>query len=88
MPKFRKKPIVIESVQFQDSATAIQAVHEFMGGEETKFNYDDPAKPFVRIPTLEGEIWVSVGDWIIRGVKGELYACKPDIFVATYEPAD
>lgn len=40
------------------------------------------------IPTLEGDHHASVGDWIIRGVKGEFYPCKPDIFAATYEPAN
>lgn len=40
------------------------------------------------IATLEGDMTVSAGDWIIRGVKGELYPCKPDIFAATYEPAE
>ena len=40
------------------------------------------------ISTLEGAHWVSPGDWIIKGVKGEIYACKPDIFAATYEPAE
>jgi hypothetical protein len=39
-----------------------------------------------RIKTLEGTMMVSVGDWIIKGIKGELYPCKPDIFDATYEP--
>jgi hypothetical protein len=40
------------------------------------------------IATLEGDMWVAVGDWIIKGVKGEFYPCKPDIFDATYEPAE
>lgn len=40
------------------------------------------------IPTLEGELYASVNDWIIRGVKGEFYPCKPDIFAATYEPVE
>jgi hypothetical protein len=42
---------------------------------------------FLRIPTLEGVVAATKGDWVIRGVKGELYPCKPDIFEATYEPA-
>ena len=40
------------------------------------------------IRTLEGEMTATQGDWIIKGVKGEFYPCKPDIFAATYEPAD
>jgi hypothetical protein len=42
--------------------------------------------PVIRISTFEGEMTAQPGDWIIKGVKGELYPCKPDIFAATYEP--
>lgn len=42
----------------------------------------------IAIPTLEGTMIASPGDWIITGVKGEIYPCKPDIFAATYEPAE
>src|SRR3990167_9830082 len=61
MSKFRKKPIVVEAVQW----------------------FGEPCS----IETLEGTLFVSPGDWIIAGVKGERYPCKPDIFAATYEPA-
>ncbi len=40
----------------------------------------------MQIPTLEGRMRANIGDWIIRGMKGEVYPCKPDIFEATYEP--
>ena len=46
------------------------------------------AAAYVFINTLEGTMYAKVGDWIIRGVKGEFYPCKPDIFEATYEPVD
>jgi len=42
----------------------------------------------LEIPTLEGIMTASKGDWVIKGVKGEVYPCKPDIFAATYEPVD
>ncbi|ARC55999.1 hypothetical protein AS850_02790 [Frondihabitans sp. 762G35] len=48
----------------------------------------DPRDGRMIIATLEGGHWVTLGDWIIRGVHGEFYPCKPDIFEATYEPAD
>lgn len=47
----------------------------------------DPATGALVIPTLEGLMRATLGDWIIRGIKGEFYPCKPDIFAATYEPA-
>jgi hypothetical protein len=48
----------------------------------------DNAKPVLKIPTLEGEMMASIGDWIIKGVNGELYPCKPDIFAKTYEKVE
>lgn len=78
--KYRKKPVVIDAIQFQ--ATNHDEIAEFcrpqmiaVGGGRT-----------LVIPTLEGKLVASDGDWIIRGVKGEFYPCKPDIFAATYEP--
>lgn len=82
MDKFRKKPAVIEAIQFR---AANKATHE-----NVNFSTPDPEKePYVVgkhwIQTLEGPLIVSDGDWIIKGVKGEFYPCKPDIFDATYE---
>ena len=72
MALFRKKPVVIEATQwFKDGDHP--AV--FVGGLS--------GRP--RIDTLEGPMFVNVGDWIITGVKGEHYPCKPDIFEMTYE---
>ncbi len=90
MPKFRKKPVVIEAMQFPGhsvtSVDPMMAFDDWIAGVqgETKCRYRGSS--FI-IPTLEGEMEASPGDWIIRGVKGELYPCKPDIFAATYEPA-
>lgn len=89
---FRKKPVVIEAVQIEKRmdqtspawwAEAIQKNQVILHGMG-KWSRD---LPIVEIETLEGTMTGVQGDWIIRGVKGELYPCKPDIFAATYEPA-
>jgi len=75
--KFRKKPVVIEAWQW--TAAMCAGMESFPPGV---IRVDDgPAY----IDTLEGKMKVSIGDWIIRGVQGEYYPCKPDIFEATYE---
>lgn len=77
MAKFRKKPVTIEAVQW------------FKMGDHpavTPFEGDPTFKGWVA--TLEGGHIVTPGDWIITGVKGEFYPCKPDIFAMTYEVAD
>lgn len=79
MAKFRKKPVVIEAIQYTGDNT--KEVKEFSGGIISKSTcYSN-----LTIPTLEGNHVAKVGDWIIKGVKGELYPCKPDIFEQTYE---
>ncbi len=91
MPKFRKKPVVIEAVQLLGTTREIAsdepdwyaAARTIDGGEVGSLIWFEGA---MRITTLEGEMRADIGDWIIRGVKGELYPCKPDIFAATYEP--
>jgi hypothetical protein len=85
--KFRKKPVVIEAwhfaeVQEPQPEWLTRAMME--GGAW----YQGGAEPYITIATLEGEMRANFGDWIIRGVKNELYPCKPDIFAATYEPAE
>jgi hypothetical protein len=79
--KFRKKPVVIEATQVTD--TTFDAPHP--NPEHIVGVVYDPLKRCAYIDTLEGRMTASLGDWIIRGVKGELYPCKPDIFEATYE---
>ena len=80
--KFRKKPVVIEAMQYTGrNATDIGL---WAGVGEWS---DDFLGRVLTISTLEGEMTADIGDWIIRGVKGEIYPCKPDIFDATYEPA-
>jgi len=79
MPKFRKKPVVIEADQFLPGSTP------WPEGVEERF-LDGAFYSYV-IGTLEGFHVVTPGDWIITGVKGERYSCKPDIFEMTYEAA-
>ena len=83
--KYRKKPVVIEAVQFlQGNFSAIIAAFP----EAVKWNgwLHEDGKWRADIPTMEGTMTATDGDWIIKGVKGEFYPCKPDIFEATYEP--
>lgn len=83
--KYRKKPVIIEAIQFEDNSDRIIEIHEFMGGDTTRVNYEDKDNPYLKIETLEGIMKASVGDYIIKGVNGEFYPCKPDIFEKTYE---
>ncbi len=76
MTKFRKKPVVIEAVRFDGNFDEIEL---FVGGD-SEFRDGE-----LVIATLEGAMRASPGDWIIRGVQGELYPCKPEIFAETYE---
>ena len=92
MTAFRKKPVVIEAVQLHGTEAAFQAAIAFLGGASGAFNghlaVSDPDRSWLYIDTLEGQMTAHTGDWIIRGVKGEHYPCKPDIFALTYEAAD
>ena len=85
--KYKKKPVVIEAIQFKnDEPETLLEIQEFMDGNELRVSYEKPGNPVIKIETLEGVMEASVGDFIIRGVKGEYYPCKPDIFEQTYEP--
>ncbi len=87
MQRFRKKPLVIEAVQWQGTNA-----HEIIDWLDARGGFDNYgvhlAEDGTSIKTLEGWMTVTPGDWIVRGVKGELYPCKPDIFAASYEPED
>ena len=86
--KFRKKPVVIEAMHYtEQSRTAVIA---WCGAGHTAIDEDgcEYEVEQLRIHTKEGTMAASLGDWIIKGVKGEFYPCKPDIFEATYDPAD
>ncbi len=80
--KFRKKPVVIEAIQFTGSNW--EKIGEIVGQKASLARKHD--SPILLINTLEGEMRADIGDWIIKGVKGEFYPCKPDIFELTYEP--
>lgn len=77
--KFRKKPVVIEALQWNGENSI-----EVSAFCPTIIDLYD-TKQFLLIPTKEGDMKASVNDWIIKGVQGEFYPCKPDIFEATYE---
>jgi hypothetical protein len=95
MAKFRKRPVVIDAFkwtpfsrrdggpdQTEDPDWIVDAIKRgdvyCQGGDN----------PYLTIETLEGKMRANVGDWVIRGVKGEIYSCRDDIFLMTYEPAD
>lgn len=80
MPFFRKKPVVIEALKWDGT---LESVASFVDGAGNVAIMYDTGE--LRIATLEGVMTPQVGDWIIRGIKGELYPCKPDIFEQTYE---
>ena len=88
--KYRKKPVVIEAIQW--NGLNLEEVKEFAGDSLSYYIYDSawkrgvaPLKIGMGIQTLEGEMQVSVGDFIIKDIQGEFYPCKPDIFKETYE---
>jgi hypothetical protein len=81
--KFRKKPVVVEAIQWKD-----QPLTELVQQGFTINAYVYPHDRSLAIQTLEGTMVALIGDWIIKGVKGEFYPCKPDIFEQTYEPAE
>lgn len=82
MPMYRKKPVVIEAVRWDGNLTTVEPL--LVGSTCTQVEQDF-LDSGLTIPTLEGKMTASVGDYIIKGVQGELYPCKPDIFEATYE---
>lgn len=90
---FRKKPVVIEAVQWTGSPESAEEIANFIGATDDKPLIHTPSAETVWsgtliISTLEGDMTASVGDWIIRGVQGEFYPCKPDIFEATYDEVE
>lgn len=89
MTQFRKKPVVIEAKQATGTPESNREIIDWTRGSATPASMDDHPErgKCLSISTLEGAHWVSPGDWIIKGVAGEFYPCKPDIFAATYEAA-
>jgi hypothetical protein len=100
MPRYRKKPVEIEAMQMPLTAADPQQANDLyhwveyhIGSVPPPGDDDDPrcgisidpGDGMIVIRTLEGDMKVSLGDWVIRGVQGEFYPCKPDIFAATYD---
>lgn len=85
--KYRKKPVVVEAMQFTD-ANKNEVLSWARGIQYTVYAGFYNAEPVIRIPTLEGEMTARFGDYIIKGVSGEIYPCKPDIFKKTYDPVE
>lgn len=103
MAKYRKKPVVIEAIQYKiveeipckygvAKKTNINEIAQFMKvnslREVTTPNDTSEGETFLPIDTLEGIMKASIGDYIIKGIQGEFYPCKPDIFEQTYELAE
>lgn len=97
MPKFRKKPVEIEARHMphpvdhyhaSEYRHAVTSLAEWCGGAVVDIDmWESGHAPLgVNIETLEGTMSAGLGDWIIRGVQGEFYPCKPEIFTATYDP--
>ena len=83
--KYRKKPVVIEAVQFTDD-TKDQVLNFVRCNCRPEF--DENNNPILMIQTPEGDMTTSIGDYVIKGVKGEFYPCKPDIFAKTYDEVE
>ena len=83
--KYKKKPVVIEAMQFNDDPEHLVYLSHFINNQDLRVSYKDPENPKLILETLEGQMQASVGDFIIKGVQGEFYPCKPDIFKDTYD---
>jgi hypothetical protein len=93
--RWRKKPIEIDAMQWDGSPPGAVAVINWVlhGGGTARYHHAEPpekswdeeAPAFIAIDTLEGTMRATAGYWVIRGVRGEHYACEPEIFLQTYE---
>lgn len=81
---YRKKPVVVEAVQFWYTPTSLAELYDFFQ-RPPKVDVSDPDNPILKIETLEGTLTAQQGDYIIKGIRGEFYPCKKDIFEQTYE---
>lgn len=96
MPMFRKKPVVIEAKLYTGEPDSNREIIDWTWGSRTPAYMDQREAPgdsqrqykCLSINTLEGTHWVSPGDWVIKGVQGEFYPIKSDIFAATYEAVE
>lgn len=77
--KYRKKPVIIEAIQYSGTSKSFGEINDFTNDGVYVTNDS------IFIKTLEGDMTISVNDYVIKGIQGEFYPCKPDIFEATYE---
>lgn len=84
MKLYRKRPVVIEAKQYTGSHDSALEIVEWIGEDGTTVGFTDK-KTSLSIRTLEGDMLARTGDYIIKGVQGEFYPCKEDIFYQTYE---
>jgi hypothetical protein len=85
MPIFKPNPEVrIEAIQFLGTGKNVSQIQEFLDRDIT-ISYEDPKHPIFKLETRQGVVRVSVGDWIIKALRGEFYPCKPDVFKQKYE---
>lgn len=86
--KYRKKPVVIEAFRLGYDPTPRWFLDKITGWEKAAPSNWRDTPSYITIQTLEGPHYANVGDYIIKGIQGELYPCKPDIFEATYEKVE
>lgn len=97
MARYRKRPVEIEAVQWDGTADGATRIIDWILSSDATATYrcsdpdrcaqnDGDTPHDIQVHTLEGAMTASVGDWIIKGVAGEFYPCRDDIFAATYEP--
>ena len=86
--KYQKKPIIIEAIQW--TGKNFNEIEKFIGNDFLKLNLISHTvnTPDILIPTFQGVVKATIGDYIIKGLQGECYPCKPDIFRETYQPIE
>jgi hypothetical protein len=93
MTKYRKKPVVIDAISFDEFVAIYKNVEKNINENPSKFEYNGhlitkQSDEIYLIPTLEGTYQFTTDDMLITGIKGEIYPCKIDVFVDTYELAE
>jgi hypothetical protein len=88
MGKFKKKPVVIEAKQWDGTLEEATSIIDWILENEGVARYSHYEKAVIGIDTLEGTMLAQVGDWIIKGLAGEFYPCKNEIFKNSYEQVD
>ena len=81
--QYIKKPVIISAIQFEDTGKSLVELNNFVG--ELRVDYKNPSIPILKIKTLEGLMSGNIGDYVVRGIKGEFYIVRKDIFEETYE---